>query len=124
MKILTPHDSRAQRILLAGDTTAAVIDPFKPGELLERKTDKATGKPLPGAVTTRNADTLDTSGKHTRDTEIATLVTGKDGTAEIKLDVKAKNGTSLLIGAGGVLVAAGGGAVWARRRHPHTSDSH
>ncbi|MFF9178640.1 prealbumin-like fold domain-containing protein [Streptomyces sp. NPDC014793] len=59
-----------------------------------KKTDKATGKPLPRAVITINADTLDTSGKHTRGKEIAQLTTGKDGTATIKLDVIARNGTS------------------------------
>ncbi|MFF0836696.1 MULTISPECIES: SpaA isopeptide-forming pilin-related protein [unclassified Streptomyces] len=71
-----------------------IVDPFTPGELLVKKTDKATGKPLPGAVITINADTLDTSGKHTRGKEIATLTTGHDGTATIKLDVHTRNGTS------------------------------
>jgi hypothetical protein len=69
-----------------------IIDPFKQGELLLKKTDKATGKPLPGAVITINADTLDASGKHTRGKEIARLTTGKDGTAKLKLDVTLKNG--------------------------------
>ncbi|MGW3390495.1 MSCRAMM family protein [Streptomyces cinereoruber] len=71
-----------------------VIDPFKQGELLVKKTDKATGKPLAGAVITINTDTLDASGKHTRGKEIAKLTTGKDGTAKLKLDVTLKNGTS------------------------------
>lgn len=186
-----------------GKTAAAnpitVIDPFKQGELLLQKTDKATGKPLPGAVITINADTLDASGKHTRGKEIARLTTGKDGTAKLKLDVTLKNGndywaseakapagyqadaapqrftatpgvqvtvtladsktpapssppattpappaahqppaptaqlahtgagnTTWLIGAVGILVVAGGGAVWAgsrRRRHPGSSDT-
>ncbi|MEU9761923.1 SpaA isopeptide-forming pilin-related protein [Streptomyces sp. NPDC047987] len=70
-----------------------IVDPFKQGELVLKKTDKATGKPLPGAVITINADTLDASGKHTRGKEIARLTTGKDGTAKLKLDVKLKNGT-------------------------------
>ncbi|MEU7031902.1 SpaA isopeptide-forming pilin-related protein [Streptomyces sp. NPDC046275] len=71
-----------------------IIDPFKQGELLVKKTDKATGKPLAGAVITINTDTLDASGKHTRGKEIAKLTTGKDGTAKLKLDVQLKNGTS------------------------------
>ncbi|MEU3639919.1 SpaA isopeptide-forming pilin-related protein [Streptomyces albogriseolus] len=71
-----------------------IIDPFKQGELLVKKTDKATGKPLGGAVITINADTLDASGQHTRGKEIAKLTTGKDGTAKLKLDVELKNGTS------------------------------
>ncbi|MFI6278070.1 collagen binding domain-containing protein [Streptomyces sp. NPDC050988] len=180
-----------------GKTAAAnpitIVDPFKQGELVLKKTDKATGKPLPGAVITINADTLDASGKHTRGKELARLTTGKDGTAKLRLDVTLKNGThywasettapagyqadaapqrftatpgatvtvtladsktpvpttppattpppaaptaqlahtgsantTWLIGAGGVLVAAGGGAVWAgsrRRRHTNTSDT-
>lgn len=80
-----------------GRTAAAnpitIIDPFKQGELLLKKTDKATGQPLPGAVVTINADTLDASGKHTRGKEIARLTTGKDGTAKLKLDVRLRNGT-------------------------------
>lgn len=81
-----------------GKTAAAnpitVIDPFKAGELLVKKVDKATGKPLAGAVITINSDTLDPSGKHTKDKEIARLTTGKDGTAKVKLDVTLKNGTA------------------------------
>ncbi|MCX4681339.1 prealbumin-like fold domain-containing protein [Streptomyces sp. NBC_01433] len=81
-----------------GKTAAAnpitIVDPFKQGDLLLKKTDKATGKPLPGAVITINADTLDASGKHTRGKELARLTTGKDGTAKLKLDVTLKNGTS------------------------------
>ncbi|MFF8617187.1 collagen binding domain-containing protein [Streptomyces sp. NPDC015350] len=80
-----------------GKTAAAnpvtIIDPFKQGELLLKKTDEATGKPLPGAIITINADTLDASGTHTRGKEIARLTTGKDGTAKLKLDVRLKNGT-------------------------------
>ncbi|MFH0245888.1 collagen binding domain-containing protein [Streptomyces sp. HK10] len=71
-----------------------IVDPFKQGELLVKKTDKATGKPLAGAVITINTDTLDASGKHTRGKEIAKLTTGKDGTAKLKLNVQLKNGTS------------------------------
>ncbi|MEV7246503.1 prealbumin-like fold domain-containing protein [Streptomyces sp. NPDC093248] len=47
---------------------------------------------------TINADTLDTSGKHTRGKEIAHLTTGKDGTATIKFDVSARNGPSYWVG--------------------------
>lgn len=80
-----------------GRTAAAnpitVIDPFKQGELLLKKVDKDTGKPLSGAVITINTDTLDASGRPTRGEEIARLTTGKDGTAKLKLDVKLRNGT-------------------------------
>ncbi|MFE0773304.1 SpaA isopeptide-forming pilin-related protein [Streptomyces sp. NPDC058861] len=80
-----------------GKTAAAnpitIIDPFKQGELLVKKVDKATGKPLAGAVIAINTDTLDSSGKHTKGKEITRLTTGKDGTAKLKLDVTLKNGT-------------------------------
>ncbi|MEV6676217.1 SpaA isopeptide-forming pilin-related protein [Streptomyces erythrochromogenes] len=81
-----------------GKTAAAnpitIVDPFKQGELLVKKIDKATGKPLAGAVIAINADTLDASGKHTKGKEITRLTTGKDGTAKLKLDVTLKNGTT------------------------------
>ncbi|MFJ3575914.1 MSCRAMM family protein [Streptomyces rubiginosohelvolus] len=80
-----------------GRTAAAnpitIVDPFKQGELLLKKVDKATGKPLPGAVIIINADTLDDAGKPARGAQIARLTTGKDGTAKLKLDVKLRNGT-------------------------------
>jgi hypothetical protein len=72
----------------------SIIDPFKQGELLVKKIDKATGKPLAGAVITINADTADASDHHTKGKEIARLTTGKDGTATLALDVTATNGTS------------------------------
>ncbi|MGZ2361690.1 hypothetical protein LRE75_34285 [Streptomyces sp. 372A] len=78
----------------AAANPVTVIDPFKQGELLVQKTDKATGKPLAGAIITINADILDASGKHTQGQEIAKLTTGKDGTAKLKLDVMLRNGTS------------------------------
>ncbi|MFE9250921.1 prealbumin-like fold domain-containing protein [Streptomyces sp. NPDC007088] len=183
----------------AGTAVSGPAHPDQGDHPLHART-KATGKPLPGAVITINADTLDASGKHTRGKEIARLTTGKDGTAKLKLDVTLKNGndywaseakvptgyqadaapqrftatpgaqvtvtladsrtpapssppattpappaphqppaaptaqlahtgagnTTWLIGAVGVLVAAGDGAVWAgsrRRRHPDTSDT-
>ncbi|MGW6202092.1 MSCRAMM family protein [Streptomyces sp. NPDC055089] len=80
-----------------GKTAAAnpitIIDPFKPAELLLKKVDKATGKPLAGAVITINSDTL-SGGKHTRGREIARLTTGKDGSATLKLNVTLRNGIS------------------------------
>ncbi|WP_405550484.1 LAETG motif-containing sortase-dependent surface protein [Streptomyces sp. NBC_01171] len=65
------------------------------------------------------------------------MTTGPDGTADwepphqpvtptAQLAHTGSPDTPWLIGAGGVLVAAGGGAVRAgsrRRRHPHTSDN-
>ncbi|MFB6984612.1 MSCRAMM family protein [Streptomyces sp. NPDC056297] len=81
-----------------GKTAAAnpisIIDPFKPGDLVLKKVDKASGKPLAGAVITVNADTLDEAGKHTKGREIARLTTGKDGTAKLKLDVTLRSGTA------------------------------
>ncbi|WP_327309733.1 SpaA isopeptide-forming pilin-related protein (plasmid) [Streptomyces sp. NBC_01298] len=81
-----------------GKTAAAnpitIVDPFKQGELLVKKIDKATGKPLAGAVIAINADTVDASGKHTKGKELTQLTTGKDGTAKLKLDVTLKNGTT------------------------------
>ncbi|MFJ4609526.1 MSCRAMM family protein [Streptomyces griseus] len=86
-----------QITITEGKTAAAnpitVIDPFKQGELLLKKIDKATGKPLSGAVITVNTDTLDASGRPARGEEIARLTTGKDGTAKLKLDVRLRNGT-------------------------------
>lgn len=63
-----------------------VIDTFKPAELLVKKTDKKTGKPLPGAVINITPDTG--TGK------ALTLTTGKDGTATTKLPVSTRTGTT------------------------------
>ncbi|MET9110528.1 SpaA isopeptide-forming pilin-related protein [Streptomyces zhihengii] len=80
-----------------GKTAAAnpitIVDPFKQGELLVKKVDKATGKPLAGAVIAINADTVDPSGHNSKGREVTRLTTGKDGTAKVKLDVTRKNGT-------------------------------
>jgi hypothetical protein len=79
---------------VAAANPITVIDPFKPGELLVKKVDKTTGKPLAGAVITINADTVDPTGRHTKGKQIARLTTGKDGTAKLALDVTATSGTS------------------------------
>lgn len=64
----------------------AVVDPFKPADLTVTKTDKASGKPLAGAVI--NITPASADGKP------VTLTTGKDGTATTKLPVAARAGTS------------------------------
>ncbi|MFE3900100.1 collagen binding domain-containing protein [Streptomyces sp. NPDC059153] len=70
-----------------------VIDPFKKAELLVRKTDKATGKPLVGAEINIKADVIDPSGRHVPGKKVLSLTTGKDGTATAKLDIALKAGT-------------------------------
>ncbi|MFE7245045.1 SpaA isopeptide-forming pilin-related protein [Streptomyces sp. NPDC057580] len=70
------------------------VDPFKRGELLLKKVDKTTGRPLAGAVITINRDLVDGAGKHTKGKQIAQLTTGKDGTAKLQLDVTLRNGTT------------------------------
>ncbi|MER5888055.1 SpaA isopeptide-forming pilin-related protein [Streptomyces sp. NPDC001941] len=70
-----------------------VIDPFKSGDLLVKKTDKATGKALAGAVITISADTVDARGTHTPGRQVARLTTGKDGTARLRLDVRRRSGS-------------------------------
>jgi len=81
-----------------GKTAAAnpitVIDPFKHGTLLVKKIDKTSGQPLPGAVITINADTVDASGKHIPGRKIGQLTTGKDGTATLTLTVTRAGGTA------------------------------
>ncbi|OII62162.1 hypothetical protein BJP40_03965 [Streptomyces sp. CC53] len=62
-----------------------VVDTFKPAELLVKKTDKKTGKPLAGAVINITPSTG--SGK------AIALTTGKDGTAITKLPVSSRTGT-------------------------------
>ncbi|MFG2483433.1 collagen binding domain-containing protein [Streptomyces virginiae] len=72
-------------IVTPGQTVKlAVVDPFKPADLTVTKTDKASGKPLVGAVI--NITPASGDGKP------VTLTTGKDGTA--KLPVAARAGTS------------------------------
>ncbi|MFE5298150.1 SpaA isopeptide-forming pilin-related protein [Streptomyces sp. NPDC056632] len=63
-----------------------VIDTFKPAELLVKKTDKKTGKPLADAVI--NIAPAPGTGK------TVTLTTGKDGTATTKLAVSSRTGTT------------------------------
>ncbi|MCZ0978689.1 prealbumin-like fold domain-containing protein [Streptomyces diastatochromogenes] len=62
-----------------------IIDTFKPADLLVKKTDKKTGKPLAGAVI--NIAPAIGTGK------AITLTTGKDGTATTKLPVASRTGT-------------------------------
>ncbi|MFJ2114104.1 SpaA isopeptide-forming pilin-related protein [Streptomyces sp. NPDC087850] len=74
-------------IVTPGQTVKlAVVDPFKPADLTVTKTDKASGKPLAGAVI--NITPASGDGKP------VTLTTGKDGTATAKLPVAARAGTS------------------------------
>ncbi|WP_329620095.1 SpaA isopeptide-forming pilin-related protein [Streptomyces sp. NBC_01255] len=70
-----------------------VIDPFKKAELLLRKTDKATGETLPGAVINIRMDEVGPNGEHQPGKQLLALTTGKDGTATAKLDVTLKAGT-------------------------------
>ncbi|MFD4829200.1 prealbumin-like fold domain-containing protein [Streptomyces uncialis] len=70
-----------------------VIDPFKKADLLLRKTDKASGKTLPGAVINIAQDVAGPDGKHAPGEKLLSLTTGKDGTAKTQLDVKLKAGT-------------------------------
>ncbi|MCX5278390.1 MULTISPECIES: SpaA isopeptide-forming pilin-related protein [Streptomyces] len=73
-------------IVTPGQTVKlAVVDPFKPSDLTVTKTDKASGKPLAGAVI--NITPASGDGKP------VTLTTGKDGTATAKLPVTARAGT-------------------------------
>ncbi|WP_371589075.1 MSCRAMM family protein [Streptomyces virginiae] len=74
-------------IVTPGQTVKlAVVDPFKPADLTVTKTDKASGKPLAGAVI--NITPASGDGKP------VTLTTGKDGTATTELPVAARAGTS------------------------------
>ncbi|GGT22220.1 collagen binding domain-containing protein [Streptomyces antibioticus] len=70
-----------------------VIDPFKKADFLLRKTDKATGKTLPGAVINIRSDEVGPDGEHRPGKQLLALTTGKDGTATSKLDVTLKAGT-------------------------------
>ncbi|WP_314245711.1 prealbumin-like fold domain-containing protein [Streptomyces sp. DSM 40907] len=58
-----------------------------------KKTDKHTGKTLPGAIIATRADETDKTGKHTPGKVITSLTTGTDGTATVPLDVTLKAGT-------------------------------
>ncbi|MFI1942826.1 collagen binding domain-containing protein [Streptomyces virginiae] len=70
-----------------------LVDPFKKARLSVKKTDKNTGKTLPGAVIAIRADETDKTGKHTPGKVITSLTTGTDGTATAPLDVTLKAGT-------------------------------
>ncbi|MCD9193374.1 MSCRAMM family protein [Streptomyces albireticuli] len=72
-------------IVTAGlDSPLTIIDPFKPADMTVKKTDKANGKPLAGAVIN-----ITPTGKG----DSVTLTTGKDGTASVKLPVSSRTGT-------------------------------
>ncbi|MFD9817451.1 MSCRAMM family protein [Streptomyces violascens] len=66
-------------------TPLTVIDPFKPADLTVTKTDKASGKPLAGAVI--NILPAGSGGAP------VTLTTGKDGTAKAQLPIASRTGT-------------------------------
>ncbi|MGW6455107.1 SpaA isopeptide-forming pilin-related protein [Streptomyces sp. NPDC055078] len=67
-----------------GTVPLAIVDPFKPADLTVTKTDRSTGKSLPGAV----INITPQGGGRT-----VTLTTGKDGTAKTTLPVAARTGT-------------------------------
>ncbi|MFI1886013.1 collagen binding domain-containing protein [Streptomyces jumonjinensis] len=69
-----------------------IVDPFKKADLLLRKTDKATGATLPGAVINIAENKVE-DGEHMPGEKLLALTTGKDGTAKAKLDVTLKAGT-------------------------------
>ncbi|MFI8103456.1 SpaA isopeptide-forming pilin-related protein [Streptomyces sp. NPDC086023] len=77
-----------QEVIVAPEHTAklTIIDTFKPAELLVKKTDRKTGKPLAGAVI--NITPAIGTGK------TITLTTGKDGTATTSLPVSSRKGTA------------------------------
>ncbi len=83
--------------ITAGRTAQAnlldLVDPFKKARLLVKKTDKNTGKTLPGAVIAIRSDETDKTGKHTPGKVITALTTGTEGTATVPLDVTLKAGT-------------------------------
>ncbi|MFF5781632.1 collagen binding domain-containing protein [Streptomyces virginiae] len=83
--------------ITAGRTAQAnpldLVDPFKKARLSVKKTDKNTGKTLPGAVIAIRADETDKTGKHTPGKVITSVTTGTDGTATVPLDVTLKAGT-------------------------------
>ncbi|WP_031008826.1 SpaA isopeptide-forming pilin-related protein, partial [Streptomyces sp. NRRL F-5727] len=77
-----------QEVIVTPEHTAkiTIIDTFKPAELLVKKTDRKTGKPLAGAVI--NITPATGTGK------TITLTTGKDGTATTPLPVSSRTGTA------------------------------
>ncbi|MEE1736446.1 SpaA isopeptide-forming pilin-related protein [Streptomyces sp. BE147] len=88
-----------QRIVIAAGKTAAanpvvIVDPFKGADLTLKKIDKDSGKALPGAVINIAADTVGADGKHSPGKKVASVTTGPDGTATVKLGVLLKAGTT------------------------------
>lgn len=85
-------------LIVAGQPGSAkpitVIDPFKDAELVLKKVDKATGKPLANAVIEIDADDTDAAGKHKPGKKITDVTTGKDGLAKLKLGVDVKAGNA------------------------------
>ncbi|MEU7133364.1 SpaA isopeptide-forming pilin-related protein [Streptomyces sp. NPDC046261] len=67
------------------DSPLTITDPFKPADLTVKKTDKASGKPLAGAVIN-----IVPTGKGD---SVTLTTTGKDGTASVKLPVTSRSGT-------------------------------
>ncbi|WP_412078818.1 collagen binding domain-containing protein [Streptomyces xanthophaeus] len=82
------HDTVADQDVIITDavTPMVIIDPFKAADLIVKKADTETGKPLAGAV----INVTPASGKG----ETVTLTTGSDGTAKAKLPVSARTGTA------------------------------
>ncbi|MFE4633114.1 collagen binding domain-containing protein [Streptomyces sp. NPDC056773] len=78
-------------VILAGQSSTAtplvVIDPFKDAELVLKKVDRSTGKPLAGATIEINADDNNAPGE-----KITEVTTGADGLAKVKLGVDVKAG--------------------------------
>ncbi len=85
-------------VIVAGQSGSAkplvVIDPFRDAELVLKKVDKSTGKPLANAVVEIDADEVDASGKHRPGKKVADVTTGKDGLAKVKLGVDVSAGNA------------------------------
>ncbi|MEU7230073.1 MSCRAMM family protein [Streptomyces chrestomyceticus] len=83
-------------VITAGQSATAhpvtLVDPFRDGELVLKKVDKTTGKPLAHGVIEIDADEVDSSGKHRPGKKITELTTGADGTARAKLGRSVKDG--------------------------------
>ncbi|MFE6737554.1 MSCRAMM family protein [Streptomyces tubercidicus] len=85
-------------LIVAGQSASAkaitVIDPFKDAELVLKKVDKATGKPLANAVIEIDSAKVDAAGKHKPGKKVTEVTTDTDGLAKVKLDVNMKAGTA------------------------------
>ncbi|MFF8958665.1 collagen binding domain-containing protein [Streptomyces sp. NPDC014894] len=79
-----------QDVIVPAGTTVplTIVDPFKPANLTVKKTDRTSGKPLPGAVINIAPRS---SGR------AFTLTTGKDGTAKAALPVNTRTGTAYTV---------------------------